>query len=72
MTSVKPFFNLLTESDGEGKGNGEGKERGGRTAGVFCVQNQLPFENDPLRFSLFFFLSVVGTSFGLAERGIQP
>lgn len=57
---------------GRGKGNGEGKERRGSTAGgfFFCVQNQLQFENDPLK--VFFFPSVVGTSFGRAERGIQP
>lgn len=45
------------------------KKRRGSTAGVLCVQNQLQFENDPLRG---FFLSVVGTSFGPAEKGIQP
>lgn len=34
---------------------------------LFFVQNHLQFENDPLSF-----LSVVGMSFGPAERGVQP
>ena len=64
---MKPFFNLLTESDGEGKGNGEGEEL--QEFSVYKISSSLKI----ILLGLFFFpLSVVGTSFGPAERGIQP
>lgn len=64
---MKPIFNLLTESDGEGKER-EGKERRDEELQEFSAYN-IVSTLEIILLGLFFLN--VGTSFGPAKPGIQ-
>lgn len=70
---MKPFFNLLTESDGEGKEEGkEGRDEELQEFSVFETTFKIILLGFFSFLSFFFFPPPnVGTSFGPAERGIQ-
>lgn len=71
---MKPFFNPPAESDGEGrKETGkEGIDDGVPENSMFKISPSLGIIRTLLFLFFFFSLGNVGTSFGLAERGIQP